>query len=240
MPKTSTRSHSKNLSISSQGDIKTWSKHTETITTRDKTGREKTDTALDWTDRITMIGITIFTLSVGSVIYQYTPTQLGSFMPNYNVVNSYIAIDDPLTHYDFKPFGEEVVGTIVGYVEFLSGFGNFAKNLYINFNNFLAFATGNYDPGTPTFATEFGGVRWADVSLYSTIGENTNYDVYLYLTTEEKEYIVDMYGDPTLSDVELRIFYSKRFEFLFIDPVTGDWYWFYESPSVYDWIVELD
>ena len=240
MPKTTTLSHSKTLTISNDGDIKTFKRHTETTTFRDKTGRQKTDTLLDWSNRITMIGISIFSVSVGSVIYQYTPEQLQTFMPNYGQTNSYTAINDPLEHYDFKPFGEEVVGTIVAYVQTLSGWGNWTKNLFLNFNNFLAFATGNYDPGESTFIDAFSGERWAEVFLYSTLGQNSNYDVYLYLTTEEKEYIVEMYNDETLSDVEIRIFYSKRFEFLFIDPITDEWFWFYESPSVYDWIVELD
>ena len=248
MAKISTRSHSKTLTISDQGDIKKFSRHTETVTTRSKTGRQKTDTALDWTNRITMIGITIFTLSIGSVITQFNGADLASFTPNYTLRNEFESVDDPLTHYNYIPYGENALSTIVGWIQLFGSAGSTAKNLWDTIGFFVTLgAYGDVFYGT--FSAEFGQVRFDELlGTYSQI--STSAAIYSLLTNTEKTWILNNYTNQTLmSDNEKLIFYGRRFSLLYIvanqiiadilGASIGDWLWFINEPSVYDMIESL-
>jgi len=245
MPKTSTRSYSKTLTISDLGDIKTFKRHTETTTFRDKTGRQKTDTALDWSNRLTMIGITIFTVSVGSVVSEFGYNDLAAFNPNYELRNEFETIEDPLTHYDYTVYGETVLDTVVGYVTVLGGFGEFAKGLW---DGILYFVTlgGSDSVFYGSFSDEFGQSRFNEIlSFYSQIPSKAL--LFDGLTTLEKQWILDNYDNQeSLSNNEQAIFYLEPFTFLYIvtGPVDeeyfglddGSWVWFTQTPSLYNYV----
>jgi hypothetical protein len=219
--------------------------YTDTKRFTTKTGKQQTQTGLDWANRLTMIGITIFTVSVGSVVSEFGYNDLAAFNPNYELRNEFETISDPLTHYDYTVYGETVLDTVVGYVTVLGGFGEFAKGLW---DGILYFVTlgGSDSVFYGSFTDEFGEARFNEIlSFYSQIPSKAL--LFNALTTLEKQWILDNYDNQeSLSNNEQVIFYGEPFAFLYIvtGPVDedyfglddGSWVWFTETPSIYNYV----
>ena len=80
--------------------------------------------------QIQMIGITIFSISVGSTLNQFTTSDLIETTPNYQVVNDFVPIDDPLNTINYIQYGEEVVSNLHSFVLGFSDFGLLVKGYW--------------------------------------------------------------------------------------------------------------
>jgi hypothetical protein len=111
-----------------------------------------------------MIGISIIVISIGTAVVQFDRDDLISFNPNYNLINEYQAVEDPLTHYNYIPYGEDVLGSLIGFVEFLAPFGEFAQAGWTLF--FQIASTNLNDPaqGDDSFLNTFGSDRTLSLS----------------------------------------------------------------------------
>ena len=120
---------SSSIGVDSKGKTFSRSSKTTSQTTskRKMTRGETAGGLLTALGQIQMIGITIFAISIGSTITQFTTSDLIETAPNYQVVNDFVPIDDPLNTINYVQYGEEVVTNIVGFVNTLSDIGLAAK-----------------------------------------------------------------------------------------------------------------
>jgi hypothetical protein len=120
---------SSSIGVDSKGKTFSRSSKTtsQTISKRNMTRGETAGGLLTALGQIQMIGITIFAISIGSTISQFTTSDLIETAPNYQVVNDFVPIDDPLNTINYVQYGEEVVSNIVGFVNTLSDVGLAAK-----------------------------------------------------------------------------------------------------------------
>ena len=120
---------SSSIGVDSKGKTFSRSSKTtsQTISKRKMTRGETAGGLLTALGQIQMIGITIFAISIGSTISQFTTSDLIETAPNYQLVNEFVPIDDPLNTINYIQYGEEVVSNIIGFVDTLSDIGLAAK-----------------------------------------------------------------------------------------------------------------
>jgi hypothetical protein len=80
--------------------------------------------------RVELILITILSISVGSALTEFDTLDLIETTPNYQVVNDFVSIDDPLNTINYIVYGEEVFDNVVSFVRTFSDLGIVAKNYW--------------------------------------------------------------------------------------------------------------
>lgn len=237
-----TSSWTDTVNISENGVVKRSSTHQDTLTLRRMTNREKGQSGLEAVNRITMIGISIFVISVGSVVNDFNRADLISMMPNYGVSNSFVPIVDPLENIDYQPYGEKVLGTINGFALALGAFGTTARNIWGTIEYFFTLGASS-DTFYGSFSDEFGQDRF-DALLTSYKQISSPDLIHGLLTETELQWVVDNVSNQELmSENEKGLFYGRPFVFLIVsygsislyeNVPDGTWLWFYTHPSVYD------
>jgi len=102
--------------------------------------------------RAGIISITILAVAVGTATTQFTTTDLTETIPNYQVKNDFVPIDDPLNDINYLQYGEEVVDNIMAFVNGFSAVGEFAyAGVYtvINFFENPVMYVFNLEPDDP-------------------------------------------------------------------------------------------
>jgi hypothetical protein len=102
--------------------------------------------------RAGIISITILAVAVGTATTQFTTTDLTETIPNYQVKNDFVPIDDPLNDINYLQYGEEVVNNIMAFVNGFSAVGEFAyAGVYtvINFFENPVMYVFNLEPDDP-------------------------------------------------------------------------------------------
>ena len=102
----------------------------QTISKRNMTRGETAGGLLTALGQIQMIGITIFAISVGSTLNQFTTSDLIETTPNYQVINDFVPIEDPLNTINYVQYGEEVVNNLHSFVLGFSDFGLLVKGYW--------------------------------------------------------------------------------------------------------------
>ena len=102
---------------------------------RKKTLRERQlgQGALSSLFRVELIAITLFSISVGSALAEFTTEDLIETTPNYQVVNDFVPIDDPLNTINYITYGEDVFDRVVSFVQTFSDIGLAVKLHYETF-----------------------------------------------------------------------------------------------------------
>jgi len=190
----------------------------------------KTSTPGSSLARIQMIGISIIVISIGTAVIQFDRDDLIAFNPNYNLINEYQAVEDPLTHYNYIPYGEDVLGSLIGFVEFLAPFGEFAQAGW----TFL-FSFSDIETNAPvgSFLDEFGSDRVLTLSQFRFSSLKAYYDE---LTPNEREWVRDNVDEPKSGSLEQGFYQTRWYLFVVID---GTSYFFFTEQSVYDYVIEL-
>jgi hypothetical protein len=194
----------------------------------------KTTTPGSFFARIQMIGISIIVISIGTAVVQFDKQDLIDFNPNYNLINQYQAVEDPLTHYNYIPYGEDVLGSLIGFVEFLSPFGEFAQAGWT-----LFFSIANADDlefvGQPntSFGQTFGANRVLSLSQMRFSSLKAYYDE---LSPAEREWVLDNVNSIKYGALETGFYETRWYLFVIIE---GTSYFFYTEQSVYDYVLDL-
>ena len=123
---------SSSIGVDSKGKTFSRSSKTtsQTISKRNMTRGETAGGLLTALGQIQMIGITIFAISVGSTLNQFTTSDLIETAPNYQVVNDFVPIEDPLNTINYVQYGEEVVNNLHSFVIGFSDFGLLVKGYW--------------------------------------------------------------------------------------------------------------
>jgi hypothetical protein len=123
---------SSSIGVDSKGKTFSRSSKTTSQTTskRKMTRGETAGGLLTSLGQIQMIGITIFAISIGSTMSQFTTSDLIVTTPNYQVVNDFVPIDDPLNTVNYVQYGEEVVNNLHSFVLGFSDFGLLVKSYW--------------------------------------------------------------------------------------------------------------
>jgi hypothetical protein len=202
-----------------------------TSTTRRKLTRGETAGGLLTTvGQFGMITITLITLSISTALNQFDKDDLEAFLPNYDIQNSYVDVDNPLEHYNYQPFGEDVIDNILGWIIPLSVVGQTVNSFWTNTINFTGFLGVDVNQ-LGDFIDTFGIDRYNDLSRFIA----SNAEVYVQLTQPERDWIED--NQLTYSYVENLRFNEEKFHLIYID-IFGFygpedyWYWFFTEPSV--------
>jgi hypothetical protein len=192
----------------------------------------KTSTPGSFFGRIQMIGISIIVISIGTAVVQFDRDDLIAFNPNYNLVNAYQAVEDPLTHYNYIPYGENVLGSLIGFVEFLAPFGEFAQAGWTLF--FQISSTDLNDPsqGNDSFLNTFGSDRTLSLSQMRFSSLKAYYDE---LSPNEREWVLDNVNEDLFGALETGFYETRWHLFVIID---GTPYFFFTEQSVYDYVVQ--
>jgi hypothetical protein len=205
----------------------------DNVTTRKISRGETAGGLLTTIGQIQMIGISIFVLSIGTAASLFTLEDLELTTPNYNLTNEFVAIDDPLNTIDYIQYGEGVVDSLIGFVEFLEPFGEFAQAGY---TFILSIAntdlTSDAQPET-SFLNTFGSNRVLTLAQTKFLTLESYYDE---LSPSEREWILDNVDETHYGALEQGFYQSRWYLFYFIDSVP---YFFYTEQSVYDYVVEL-
>jgi hypothetical protein len=218
----------------------------------------KTRTGLSSIARIQMIGISIIVLGIGSTVDNFTIDDLLETTPNYNVINDFIPIDDPLNTINYSQYGQEVFDNLFneqsGYIAVLKDLVETGEDISTCFKDITQCLsnvfTRNEDeieqinnPVAGTFTDEFGSERISLLRSYYVLGGSTPYILYQQLTTEEKEFLRDYTG--TYMDAE-KVFLidwspTKFYFFGFNNPFNNNAFqWgYFKWPNVLDTIYEL-
>jgi hypothetical protein len=180
-----------------------------------------------------MITITLITISISTALNKFDINDLETMTPNYNQINTYIPIENPLETINYQVYGEDVIDNILGWITPLSEFGTLAlgwyDNLYRNITN--PFGPPVYEGG---FNDVFGDERWAQIIYMARIGKLPP-DIYDYLTTTERDWVVDNADHFTTQ--ETAFFDKSYFNLLYFDSYElfgGGFKWFFTIPSVLD------
>jgi hypothetical protein len=72
------------------------------------------------------IFITILAISVGSAVSIFTLEDLNETTPNYQVINDFVPIDDPMTDINYLEYGDGVVDNLMDFINGFSAVGEFA------------------------------------------------------------------------------------------------------------------
>jgi hypothetical protein len=225
---------SSSIGVDSKGKTFSRSSKTtsETITRRKLTTGELSGGLLTTIGQIQMIGITIFVLIVSQPLNDFDKGDLEDFIPNYQINNQYVAVEDPLNHYNYQQFGEGVVDRLWAWVEPFEQLGIGIKGFWDSTIDFIS--------GQPLsnstlgdFAEEFGGERQYQLYLISR-ESGYNARVFDAMTTLERDWIVDNGVDTT---GEQALFDFSRFKLIYNDELNlfgGGIKWWFTEPSVID------
>ena len=206
---------------------------TTNITRRKLTRGETAGGLITTVGQFGMITITLITISISTALNKFDVNDLEAMTPNYNQINTYIPIEDPLETINYQVYGEDVIDNILGWITPLSEFGTLALGWYDNLvrNITNPFAPPVYEGG---FNDVFGDERWAQIIYMDRIGKLPP-DIYEYLTTTERDWIVDNADDFTIQ--EIAFFSTSSFSLLYLDSYElfgGGLKWFFTIPSVLD------
>jgi hypothetical protein len=187
--------------------------------------------------KFTIIGLTVLAILVTPYVYFGNDSSETEAWKS-SVTTNFTGEIGSNPSYDFRSYG---VGWFDAIDTLIEETGKTITNVSNYFQGLIRFFNGTpiESPTNPSgdFSDEFGDTR--QFYLESLIMNGAEfYDIYLELTTLEKEWVLD--NQATTEQREINLFYTTRWYILFIDPVDGTWYWFYDSPSVYDWIVRLE
>jgi len=208
--------------------------------------------------QIQMIGITILVLAIGSAVDDFTLSDLNQTNPNYQLTNTYVGYDDPLTEINYQQYGEGVFGRFfgpTGFITLLDGLGTTAQNVAVCLSDIVACITAArelgdiYDddinnPLPDSFVDTFGADRYyaLNVLASSSFGGRQNpYYIYQQMTTAEREYVRD---NATYSLAEQVLFLDYQPDYFYIfgftNPFTSQWQWgYYKWPSIRQTIINL-
>ena len=188
--------------------------------------------------KFTIIGLTVLAILVTPYVYFGNDSSETEAWKS-SVATNFTGEIGSNPSYDFRSYGE---GWFDSIDDLITELGKTVTSVSNYFQGVIALFSGTplTSPTNPVgdFSDTFGDERQFYLELFHANSGGDNYELYLELTEAEKEWVLDNV-DEDVSNREL-IFYSTAFFILFIDPVDGTWYWFYDSPSVYDWIVRLE
>ena len=205
----------------------------ENVTTRKMSRGETAGGLLTTIGQLQMIGISILVISLGTAVVQFDESDLIITTPNYNLTNQYLSIDDPLNNVNYIQYGEGVVDSLIGFVEFLAPFGEFAQAGY---TFILSIAntdlTSDTQPET-SFLNSFGSNRVLTLAQTRFLSLKSYYDE---LSPDEREWVLDNVDETHYGALEQGFYESRWYLFTIIDFVP---YFFYTEQSVYDYVVEL-
>jgi hypothetical protein len=236
--------NSQNLNITTSSSIgvdakgKTFSRSSittsQTITKRRMSSGETAGGLLTTIGQLQMIGISLLVISIGTAVVQFDESDLISTTPNYNLVNQYVPIADPLNNVDYQQYGEGVFDSLIGFVEFLQPFGDFAQAGWTLF--FQIADTDNLEfvgqPNT-SFGQTFGANRVLTLSQMRFSSLKAYYDE---LSPDEREWVLDNVNSTKYGALETAFYETRWYLFVIIE---GNFYFFYTEQSVYDYVVEL-
>jgi hypothetical protein len=218
----------------------------------------KTRTGLSSIARIQMIGISIIVLGIGSTVDNFSVEDLVETTPNYNVINDFIPIDDPLNTINYSQYGQEVFDNLFneqsGYIAVLKDLVETGENVSACLTDITQCLTNVLfsnqedleeinNPDIGTFTDEFGSERIKYLRTWYVLGGSTPYVLYEQLTSEEKEFLRDYTGTYMEAEKVFLIDWSptKFYFFGFENPFNNDiWQWgYFKWPNVLDTIDEL-
>jgi hypothetical protein len=183
--------------------------------------------------QIQMIGISILVLSIGTAASLFTLEDLQETTPNYTLNNQFVPIEDPLNNVNYIQYGEGVLDSLIGFVEFLAPFGEFAQAGY---TFILSIAntdlSSDAQPDT-SFLNTFGSNRALTLSQTKFLTLKAYYDE---LSPSEREWVLDNVDETHYGALEQGFYETRWYLFTIIDWVP---YFFYTEQSVYDYVVEL-
>jgi hypothetical protein len=182
--------------------------------------------------RIQMIGITIVVLIVSQPLNDFDKGDLEDFIPNYQINNQYVSIEDPLNHYNYQQFGEGVVSRLWSWVEPFEQLGIAIKGFWDTTMDFI-----NGQPLSNStlgnFSEEFGNERQYQLYLISR-ETRSNAKVFEAMTTSERNWIID---NSLTTTGEQSLFDFSRFNLIYFDSLDlfgGGIKWWFTEPSVID------
>jgi hypothetical protein len=207
----------------------------KTISKRKLSRSEASKGILTSLSQLGMIGITILTVVVGQTIYEFDIEDLTALTPNYTAVNEYISVEDPLNHFDYSDYADNALDNLISFVEPLSAFGNYARSLWTTIAQFLG-GEETVQPGS--FIDTFGEARFQYLSEVwqktdDVIGKNVA--VYLSLTAEEEDYLINDAVTADFVRAEILLFDTSKWYFYYFDSANlfeGTHLWFFDMPTV--------
>jgi hypothetical protein len=201
-------------------------------TTRRKLSRGETAGGLlTGVSQITMIGITLITLSISTAALQFSREDLISLTPNYGVNNEYVGVENPLDHYNYQVYGEDVVDNIMNWIYPLEQTGQAINTFWQTLMEVIG-GTDIVDVIEGDFADTFGSPRFhylVSISRY-------NVSVYMRLTELEKDWVED--NADNLNYVEENLFGNTKFHFFMYDELYEIYRVFYTEPTIIDMVLE--
>jgi hypothetical protein len=102
----------------------------ETISRRKMTRGETAGGLLTGIFQIQMIAITILAISLGSSLTEFTTSDLVETNPNYQLINDFVPIDDPLNTINYIQYGDDVFDRLHGFIIGFSDFGLLVKSYW--------------------------------------------------------------------------------------------------------------
>jgi hypothetical protein len=204
---------------------------TTNITRRKLTRGETAGGLLTGVSQISMIGITLITLSISTASLQFSKEDLISLTPNYQQNNVYNAVENPLEHYNYQVYGEDVVDNIMNWIYPLEQTGQAINTFWQTLMSFIG-GQDIVDVIEGDFADTFGSDRFhylVSISRY-------NVSVYMRLTELEKDWVEDNADNFNL--VEQNLFGNTKFYFFMYDELYEIFRVFYTEPTIVDMILE--
>jgi hypothetical protein len=183
--------------------------------------------------RIQMIAISMIVISMGAAVIQFDESDLILITPNYNLNNQYVPIVDPLNNVDYQQYGEGVVDSLIGFVEFLAPFGEFAQAGWTFFFQLVDADSVDFIGPDTTFGNTFGGNRVLALAKMRFSSLKAYYDE---LTPDERQWVLDNVDETHYGALELGFYETRWYLFIIIDFIP---YFFYTEQSVYDYVVDL-
>jgi hypothetical protein len=212
---------------------KTRTSSSTTTSKRRLTRGEASSGILTTIGQLQMIGISIFVISIGTAATQFSKTDLIAFTPNYTLTNTYQSVDNPLEHYNYIPYGQDVLYSLVGFVEFLEPFGRFAQDGWTFILRVVSPDITSTTQPTSSFFNTFGADR---VLALSQMRFATLRDYYNELTSLERQWIKDNVDSTHYGSLEQGFYQTRWYLMVFID---GRLEFFYTEKSVYQYIMDL-
>jgi hypothetical protein len=204
-----------------------------TSTTRRKLTRGEVATGLLSTStQLGMIGITIITLILTQPVNQFNKQDLISFTPNYGVNNEYIAVENPLEHYNYQQFGEGVIDRLWAWIQPIEQLGRSVNGMFETLMD-LVMGEPLSNSTLGAFDETFGNDRQYQLYLISR-ETGSNARVFDAMTTAEKNWIVD---NNLTTTGEEALFGFTRFHLIYWDSLElfgGGIKWWFTEPTVID------
>jgi hypothetical protein len=182
--------------------------------------------------RLEIIAITILVIIMSQPLNDFDKGDLEDFIPNYQLNNQYVSVDDPLNHYNYQQFGEGVIQRLYDWSVPFEQVGIGIKGFW---DTTIDFITGQplSNSTLGNFSEEFGNDRQYQLYLISR-ETRSNAKVFEAMTTSERNWILD---NTLTTTGEEALFDFSRFNLIYFDSLDlfgGGIKWWFTEPSVID------